>query len=170
MTAVETLAAKLNQLGVSTPEQAVIGKILATLPRDYHVVSKCFESMTKDEKTLENLRSKLAEEEKILKRQSEEDKLKMNAPTKVDDALFTHGPQDNFSHGRGNPRKRGRGGKYRPYPPNSDGERSNFKTLRCDYCGGRFHTEDTCRHKARDEKAAQEKLSSSKANLANSTT
>ena len=91
MTAVETLAAKLNQLGISTTEQAVIGKILATLPRDFHVVSKCFESMAKEEKTLETIRSKLAKEEKILKRQLEEDNRR---PSKDTEALVSYGSPD----------------------------------------------------------------------------
>ena len=63
MTAVETLAARMNQLNIPTPEQTIIGKILSSVPREYHVVGKIFEVQPKARQTLDDLRTRLAEEE-----------------------------------------------------------------------------------------------------------
>ena len=172
MTAVETLAARMNQLNIPTPEQTIIGKILSSVPREYHVVGKIFEAQPKALQTLDDLRTRLAEEEDSLK--AEEDKksrlaaaTRDAAASRDEDALAASGHYDSFARGKGNSRGRGRGlpgvKPSHPYhPPGADGTQQSHKIQRCDYCHGRFHTATNCRYKARDEKAGQEQQSSSK--------
>ena len=114
MTAVETLAARMNQLNIPTPEQTVIGKILSSVPREYHVVGKIFEAQPKALQTLDDLRTRLAEEEDSLK--AEEDKknrlaaaTRDAAASRDEDALAASGHYDSFARGKSNSRGRGRG-------------------------------------------------------------
>ncbi|UYV78030.1 FHDC1 [Cordylochernes scorpioides] len=74
------LAFKLNNLKQNFDDNIVISKILTILPEDYNYFCTAWESIGKDEKTIENLISRLTTEEIRRNRQSQpEDRVAMNA-------------------------------------------------------------------------------------------
>ncbi|UYV73840.1 hypothetical protein LAZ67_11001074, partial [Cordylochernes scorpioides] len=74
------LAFKLNNLKQNFDDNIVISKILTILPEDYNYFCTAWESTGKDEKTIENLISRLTTEEIRRNRQSQpEDRVAMNA-------------------------------------------------------------------------------------------
>ncbi|UYV74622.1 hypothetical protein LAZ67_12000313, partial [Cordylochernes scorpioides] len=74
------LAFKLNNLKQNFDDNIVISKILTILPEEYNYFCTAWESTGKDEKTIENLISRLTTEEIRRNRQSQpEDRVAMNA-------------------------------------------------------------------------------------------
>jgi hypothetical protein len=65
--AVEAMAAQLNDMGKSTTENAIIFKILCSLPMDYWHVISAWDSIPEGMKTLQNLIVRLLKEETLTK-------------------------------------------------------------------------------------------------------
>ena len=64
ITAVESMASQLQDLEAPVPEEAVMMKIITTLPDDYRFLETAWDSTPDENKNLENLRARLVQEEK----------------------------------------------------------------------------------------------------------
>ena len=76
MTTIESMAAQLNALDVPMTEEQTIGRIIASLPDEYQNFETTWDSMANSEKTLENLRSRLVQEEKKHKRKRDASRMR----------------------------------------------------------------------------------------------
>ena len=70
ITAVESMASQLQDLEAPVPEEAVMMKIITTLPDDYRFLETAWDSTPDENKNLENLRARLVQEEKKIKRRN----------------------------------------------------------------------------------------------------
>jgi hypothetical protein len=72
VTNIETIASQLKDLDVHISDDEIMAKILSTLPRTFEHMETAWDSMQSNEKTLDNLRARLIQEEKKIKRRQSE--------------------------------------------------------------------------------------------------
>ncbi len=132
VTAVETFARQLEDIGAPLTEAQIITKILYTLPPSFRQVISAWKNVDKPLRTLELLTSRIIEEDELNKRYGEEG-------TKNDAAFFA-----NRGGASSNQANRGR------------------RNVTCTNCGRRGHTEDKCWDKAKQANGAQAKFARGK--------
>lgn len=151
ITAIESLAKQLKDLGEPVPEIDVVNKIICTLPPSFRNFMSVWDSLQEEEKTVSLLTTRLLKEERTNKRFNNG----RNSP--ADEAFFTSIPQTSMyrqgpQHLRGSYHvhrgHRGFRGGWRG-PPETKRRR-----LECHYCQKEGHFIAACRSRIRDEKQA----------------
>jgi hypothetical protein len=72
VTNIETMASQLKELDVHVSDDEIMAKILSTLPRTFEHMETAWDSMQSNEKTLDNLRARLIQKERKIKRRQSE--------------------------------------------------------------------------------------------------
>lgn len=172
VTALESMAAQLNDLGVNVTDHDIITKIVCSLPTRFDNLVSSWDGMQDQEKTLDALRARLvSEERKFTLRKSQAGGSNLEPTTASSNAaFFGHGMN---SHGSSRPdHNYGRGGRsFRgsQHQPSTQG-RSKDQAARdnafCSYCKKTRHYAFECRKRIADEGASQG--NNKKANLADS--
>lgn len=121
VTAVETFARQLSDIGSPLTEPQIITKILCTLPPSFRTVISAWENLEDKMKTMDRLTNRLIKEEEVNKRFGGE-------VAKADTAFFAK--QGGSSVNQASKTKR---------------------NLTCTYCGRKGHTEERCWDKAKDQ-------------------
>ena len=166
MTTIESMAAQLNALDVPMTEEQTIGRIIASLPDEYQNFETAWDSKANSEKTLENLRSRLVQEEKKHKRKRDASRMRerdLQPPRSDQEALLSstnHKSNNQF-------RVTNRNSHGGPYYKKDSQHKSNSDIPTCNYCKKKWHTKDDCRFKNRDHKPQSP---NKKAKLANTST
>ena len=166
VTALESMAAELNDLGVNVTEHDLITKIICSLPVKFDFLSSSWDNVPDTEKTMDALRARLVtEQRRIASRLTESNP--QNASTSSmnngassttahlegdSKALFGFGDRGKQNRGRANFRgaRRGRqqgNGQHDQYDRNS---------AKCSYCGKFRHYEFECRTRIANEGEKQQ--------------
>lgn len=172
VTALESMAAQLNDLGVSVTDHDIITKIVCSLPTRFDNLVSSWDGMQDQEKTLDALRARLvSEERKFTLRKAQASGSSIETATASPNAAFFG--QGMSNHGRSRPDiKYGRGGgSFRGSQRQSSAQgRSKDQVARdnafCSYCHKARHYAFECRKRIEDEGASQG--NNKKANLADS--
>ena len=134
ITAVESMASQLQDLEAPVPEEAVMMKIITTLPDDYRFLETAWDSTPDENKNLENLRARLVQEEKKIKRRNAAVKTEPHQQQQplAGQALF--GSQQHDNRGGSQPKVDQGGQKI---PPK--------EIPYCTHCKKHWHSNENCR-------------------------
>jgi hypothetical protein len=164
VTALESMAAELNDLGVNVTEHDLITKIICSLPVKFDFLSSSWDNIPDNEKTMDALRARLVtEQRRIMSRMTENNT--PNAPSSSvnssnanvttnqeseSKALFGFGNRGKQYNTRSN--FRGFGGRRgRQQQGTSRREPYDRDSAKCTYCGKFRHYEFECRTRIANE-------------------
>lgn len=131
ITALESMATELRDLGVNVTEHDLITTIMCSLPARFGFLSSCWDNVRDNERSMDALRARIASEQRRIElRKTEEEGFKPLTNTPEGTALKAYGGQKgHFPRAfRGS---RGRGGALR--------DTINHDTAKCTYCGTPRH-------------------------------
>ena len=120
---IESLAARLNDIGVAVDDQQIITKIICTLPPSFRHAVSVWDSVPENEKTIALLTARLLKEETMNK---------LYGTTEVLDSAFYAKRDGNQNHGR-------RRGSFQ-------GGHRHRQERKCDGCGKFGHLQRDCWH------------------------
>lgn len=154
VTALESMAAQLNDLGVGITDHAVMTKILCSLPSRFDHLVSSWDSMGENDKRIEALRGRLVTEERKINLRAAQTAI----PTEGYNQPSTSGGsgpnaaffgQGNSSTNTNAPRHSGNFGRGRRGGGSHSHSRSREQIARdsaqCTYCGKRRHYAFECR-------------------------
>lgn len=143
ITAIETMAAQLNDLGAPVSELQVMTKITCTLPPSFRHFVSAWDNVAEADKTLDTLTARLLKEETLNERYGEEEGTKRDAAffARNSGAKSSNPPRD------GVPGPSRKGKRERPY---------------CNYCKKFWHTIDVCRVRLRKENEREQQSDQAK--------
>lgn len=143
ITALESMATELNDLGVNVTEHDLITTIMCSLPSRFGFLSSSWDNVPDNERSMDALRARIvSEQRRIDLRKTEEEGSKPLTNTSDITALQAYGGQKGHFPRvyRGG---RGRGGSSR--------DTINRDTAKCTYCGKARHYEFECRLRIANE-------------------
>ena len=166
VTALQSMASELNDLGVNVTEHDLITKIMCSLPAQFDFLSSAWDNIPENEKTMRTLRARLVTEQRRINARSAEvltqpgtSQNNTTNPISGSSNPGTTNTDANSSalYGFGNRGKqltrpsqrgmRGRGGKTNSHRNAFNGIDRNY--AQCTYCGKFRHYEFECRKKSR---------------------
>lgn len=127
ISAIETMAARLKDIGSEVSDEQLITKIIVTLPAGYDHVSAAWDNLDDSKKTISLLNARLLKEE-LTKKLSADNSL----PDSQQAALLAS--------------QRG-GNRFHTCKEEDGGKSSWTKRPKCDHCGKRNHPEEKCWYK-----------------------
>ena len=168
VTAVESMAAQLNDLGVIITQFDLTTKIVCSLPDEFESVVRAWENVPDDLKKMDTLRERLASEQRRINSRKNASTTQQRATQStgsstlqpdITNALYGYGNRGGHNSSRGN--YRGSGG-WRGKPNQGHGQRDQRTNIdrdnaKCTYCNKPRHYEFECRNRIADEGDKQNK-------------
>ena len=158
VTALETLAAQLNDLGEPISDNTLMTTILCKLPPRFKWLTHAWQNLRDNERTLEAFRTRLMSEQRSLdlenaaQRSNIHDTTAVIPPTPIASAINGDANAALFGQygNKGNNSRNGRhqGGRNRS---NADRESTNRSEAVCSYCGKSYHYRFECKQRIANE-------------------
>jgi hypothetical protein len=137
ITALESMATELNDLGVNISEHDLITTIMCTLPARFGFLASSWDNVPDNERSMDALRARIVSEQRRIELRHIEEQASLPPTTERDDSALSATGIQRTPHMRNI-----RGGRGRSYGQREVIDRD---TAKCTYCGKSRHYEFECR-------------------------